>query len=264
MLSEYFLILLWRYSVSNWKNYEELRPDELETILSEAPVAYWPLGLLEHHGWHLPVGFDGIKARRTCERIAARTGGLILPTMWWGGGGGHDVFKWSHYQDPEAITSMLDTTARQLLDFGVRALVLMAGHYPWQSFLDKVAPALRTDYADTLILAGSEISICGDAFTLRGDHAAKEETSFGLALFPEFVDLSALQLGHHDDVWPPSGAPAQDKRHPQVNFDPAHPLFAQMGEDSREATAAHGEEGLGLVVDHLGTTIEQFLKTATP
>ena len=47
-----------------WKNYEELRPDQLEAQLEESPIAFWPLGLLEHHGWHLPIGFDGIKAQR--------------------------------------------------------------------------------------------------------------------------------------------------------------------------------------------------------
>ena len=56
-------------------------------------VAYWPLGLLEHHGWALPVGYDGIKADRICQRLADHTGGVILPTMWWGGGGGHGAFR---------------------------------------------------------------------------------------------------------------------------------------------------------------------------
>ena len=73
-----------------WKNYEERRPGQLEAQLEELPITFWPLGLLEHHGWHLPIGFDGIKAQRTCQRIAKQTGGLIVPTMWWGGGGGHD------------------------------------------------------------------------------------------------------------------------------------------------------------------------------
>lgn len=245
-----------------WKNYEELRPDQLEELIAASPVAYWPLGLLEHHGWHLPIGFDGIKARRICERIAARNGGIILPTMWWGGGGGHDVFKWSHYQNPQAIVAMLDTTARQLLDFGFRALVLLAGHYPWQSFLDDTVPTLRQDYPQALVLAGTEVSICGDAVQLRGDHAAKEETSFGLALFPEFVDQEALKPGHHDDVWPALGAPPEEKRHPSVNFDPAHPLFAQMGEDAREATAEHGEAGISQVVDNLSRQIADFLHKA--
>ncbi|HIG47868.1 MAG TPA: hypothetical protein EYQ20_16075, partial [candidate division Zixibacteria bacterium] len=57
-----------------WRHYHELRPDELAALRDENPVAFWPLGLLEHHGWHLPVGFDGIKAERLCIRIAERTG----------------------------------------------------------------------------------------------------------------------------------------------------------------------------------------------
>ena len=134
--------------------------------------------------------------------------------MWWGGGGGQ--FKWSHYQSPEAITAILDTTARQLLDFGAQVLVLMAGHYPWQSFLDQVVPALREDYPDDLILAGTEVSICGDAVMLKGDHAAREKTSLGLA------------------------------------------LFAQMGEDAREASNEHGEQVLATVIDHLAQTIKAF------
>ena len=56
-----------------WHRYEELRPDQLELLLKEAPIAYWPLGLLEHHGWHLPIGFDGLKADRICRRLADRT-----------------------------------------------------------------------------------------------------------------------------------------------------------------------------------------------
>ena len=79
----------------------QLRPDQLEELIDRAPVAYWPLGLVEHHGWALPVGYDGIKAERLCERMAERTGGAILPVMWWGGGGGHGPFKWTFYQPLE-------------------------------------------------------------------------------------------------------------------------------------------------------------------
>jgi len=34
---------------------------------------------------------------------------------------------------------------------------------------------------------------------------------------------------------------------------------AQMGEDARNASAAHGEEGIAQVVDHLAQTIDAFL-----
>ena len=72
----------------SWGRFEESRPDQLQAIVEKTPVAYWPLGLIEHHGWHLPVGFDGVKADRLCRRLAERTGGVLLPVMWWGGGGG--------------------------------------------------------------------------------------------------------------------------------------------------------------------------------
>ena len=47
-----------------WGRFEELRPNQLERIMAARPVVYWPLGLIEYHGWHLPVGFDRVKAER--------------------------------------------------------------------------------------------------------------------------------------------------------------------------------------------------------
>jgi creatinine amidohydrolase/Fe(II)-dependent formamide hydrolase-like protein len=95
--------------------------------------------------------------------------------------------------------------------------------------------------------------------TVRGDHAAREETSFGLALFPEQIDLDALTPGRDDTVWPGATPPPADRYHPRVEFDASAPLFAQMGEDAREASAARGEEGVAQVVDHLARTIDGFL-----
>lgn len=74
---------------------EEMSPDELEAVLAEAPVAFVPLGTYEHHGFHLPVCFDGIKAHAFCERVARQTGGTVLPTFFYGTGGGHIGYKWT-------------------------------------------------------------------------------------------------------------------------------------------------------------------------
>jgi creatinine amidohydrolase len=75
----------------NARPYAELCPDELRELVATRPVTLWPLGLLEHHGWHLPVGYDGIKGERILARPGARTGGKVLPAMWWGGG--HEMFS---------------------------------------------------------------------------------------------------------------------------------------------------------------------------
>jgi len=242
-----------------WKRYHELRPDELAEFIESTPIAFWPLGLIEHHGWHLPVGYDGIKAERICIRIAENTGGIILPTMWWGANGGHGDFLWTHYQPEEATTSILVNTTEQLIRFGFQAIVLLAGHYPWQGILTKHIPPIQENHPDILILWGTEMSICRDDIKLRGDHAAREETSYGLSLFPELIDMNALHPGRDASAWPKGDAPPLEKRHAGVCFDPNHPLFGQMGEDARTASAERGEEGIARLVSHLTETIDRHL-----
>ncbi|MDA0839649.1 MAG: creatininase family protein [Planctomycetota bacterium] len=242
-----------------WRRYEELRPDELQAIVSDSPVAIWPLGLLEHHGWHLPIGFDGIKAERLCIRLAEKTGGVLLPVMWWGGRGGHGDFHWTFYQSEEAYSAIVTDTVKKLIHFGFRSIVLMAGHYPWQGTLDRIMPPIKESNPDVLFLWGTELRIGGEAVKLAGDHAALEETSYGLNLFPEFVDMEAMHAGRGDEAWP-RGVPANlDGRYPELQLDPNHPLFSQLGKDARDATGERVEAGLEALVTHLSKQISIHL-----
>ena len=240
------------------RRYQELRPDELAQIVATTPVAYWPLGLLEHHGWHLPVGLDGLKAEHICAEIAARTGGVLLPTMWWGAGGGHGDFSWTHYQPEEAAEAILLRTLEQLIAFGFRAIVLLAGHYPWQSTLRRAMPDLQAAHPDVLFLWGTEMDIAR-GLSLPGDHAAREETSYGLALFPQWVDLEALKPGRGAEAWPDGKAPPPETWHPGVCFAPEEALYAQMGEDARTATAARGRQAVDQLVERLTRQIQEHI-----
>jgi creatinine amidohydrolase len=246
-------------SQPTWRRYQELRPDQLADAVQAAPVAYWPLGLLEHHGWHLPIGLDGLKAEHICVRIAERTGGVLLPTMWWGALGGHGDFMWTHYQPESAAEAILARTVEQLVRYGFRAIVLFAGHYPWQTLLDRRLPALREAHPEVLFLWGTEMNIGGEAVSLPGDHAAREEASYGLALFPQWVDLGALRPGRDASAWPNGQPPPVETRHPGVCFDTHEALFAQMGEDARTATAERGEAAIARLVEHLAQAINGHL-----
>ena len=58
----------------------------------------------------------------------------------------------------EAATgSILKDTVEQLVHFGFEALVLLAGHYPWQSLLEKQLPPLEAAHPDKLILWGPKL-----------------------------------------------------------------------------------------------------------
>ncbi|NLF03117.1 MAG: creatininase family protein [Anaerolineales bacterium] len=231
-----------------WRWYQELRPDQLAEVVRDTPVVYWPLGLIEHHGWHLPLGLDGIKVERACMKMAERTGGVILPTMWWGGVGGHGDFMWTLYQPEEASSAILGRTIHQLVVFGFRAIVLFAGHYPWQHLLDQHVPPLQEAHPEVLFLWGTEVNLGGD-LRLPGDHAAREETSYGLHLLPELVDMDALRPGRDESAWPGGRAPDLGQQYPGLKLDPGDPLFAQFGEDARTGSAERGETGITQLVD---------------
>lgn len=246
-----------------WRRYEELRPDQVAEIVQAAPVAFWPLGLLEHHGWHLPIGLDGLKAKGICIRIAERTGGVLLPTMWWGARGGHGDFLWTHYQSEKASEVILVRTVEQLIAYGFRALVLLAGHYPWATLLEHRLPALQQAHPEVLLLWGTEMAIA-QGVDLPGDHAAREETSYGLALFPQWVDLEALHPGRDLSAWPQREAPPVETQHPGVCFDPSSARFAQMGEDARTASAERGQEAIDRLVERVAETIRDHLDGQQP
>ena len=64
--------------------YEELTPTEFRIRLAEAPVAWLPLGTLEFHGEHMPLGSDAIQPLEFFKEIAAEAGGIVLPPLFLG------------------------------------------------------------------------------------------------------------------------------------------------------------------------------------
>ena len=52
--------------------YEELLPEECVQRIQEMPVAYLPLGTLEWHGPHMPLGADGIQSKELFVRVAEK------------------------------------------------------------------------------------------------------------------------------------------------------------------------------------------------
>ena len=110
--------------------WEFLHPDEMENILQASLVVYLPLETFEHHGWHLPVCFDGIKAHAICRRAAEQTGGVVIPTYFYGTGGGHYYYKWTMILPENLIRPILGAILDQLARFGFKVVVLVNGLYP--------------------------------------------------------------------------------------------------------------------------------------
>jgi len=64
--------------------YTELRPEEFRARMHQKPIAYLPLGTLEWHGEHLPLGADAIQSEALMIECARRFGGIVLPPIFLG------------------------------------------------------------------------------------------------------------------------------------------------------------------------------------
>lgn len=239
---------------------DQMRPDELEKVLAEAPVAFVPLGTFEHHGWHLPVCFDGIKAHALCERVAERTGGAVLPTFFYGTGGGHVGYKWTLILPDKQITPILEATLDHLAAQGFKVVVILTGHYPKEQVdmvhrLAKEAQA-RHPKVRFIGLTEPEATTAQPGDPAAGDHAAKYETSIAMALNPAWVEMEALSAGRD----PAKVTLPTTLRKDITTHNAKRPLYAIYGQDPRTTASKElGEKLVNEIVARLAAKVERAL-----
>ncbi|HOC00361.1 MAG TPA: creatininase family protein [Verrucomicrobiota bacterium] len=239
---------------------EEMSPDELERVLDTAPIAFVPVGTFEHHGWHLPVCFDGIKAHALCERVAERTGGTVLPAFFYGTGGGHVGYKWTVMLPEAQIAPLIEATLDHLARQGFQVVVLLTGHYPKEQvdMVHRLAAEAQKRHpkARFIGLTEPEITTAQPGDPYGGDHAAKYETSIALALNPDWVHLGQLTAGRD----PNRVTLPETPRNEASTHNPAHPLYAIHGQDPRTTASRDlGEKLVGEIVSRLAERVTNLL-----
>src|SRR2546426_12571321 len=71
--------------------YELMRPPEIVRERSRLPLVFIPIGPIEWHGPHLPMGMDGLHAHMVALDGAQQVGGVVLPIYYIGSGTGRPV-----------------------------------------------------------------------------------------------------------------------------------------------------------------------------
>ncbi len=217
--------------------YAELLPHEFRKRLAERPIAYLPLGTLEWHGEHLPLGSDAIQSEGLMVECARQLGGIVMPPIHLGPDRakpaedgkmliGMDYAESTipprqldgscYWVPPGFHLLMVDAILTQLKRAGFRA-VFADGHGPSRWSWVENLPERQARFGLKLFGVTKEIA---RQWKSQVDHAARNETSLMMHLRPDLVDLS--QLPPVRSTWPQGVA----------------------GEDPRDASAAHGKECL--------------------
>ena len=230
--------------------YAELLPHEFLKRLHDKPVAYLPLGTLEWHGAHLPLGSDALQSEALMVACAAQLGGIVMPPLFLGpdqvviGANGQSFYgmdalpaslpprqlEGSCYWVSKAFfRQLVDVILVQLKRTGFRA-VFADGHGPSRWSWVQDIPERETRIGLKLFGVSDDIK---RAWKYQIDHAGQNETSIMLAIRPDLVDLSRL---------------------PQ---DPAIPVERILGKDPRHAKTKLGKKYLDAAVQLVK---QQFVK----
>ncbi len=190
-------------SQMSWVQYRERITD------AKTPV-FLPVGALEQHGPHLPLGTDALLATAIAAGAAEAVGGIVAPALAYGyksqprcGGGQH--FCGTTSLDAATLIGQVRDSIREFARHGVTSLVLVNGHYENQWFLiegidlglrdcGNGAPLsiMRLEYWDfcTEQTLAAIFPAGFPGFAL--EHAAVIETSMMLHFHPELVQLERI------------------------------------------------------------------------
>jgi creatinine amidohydrolase len=235
--------------------YAELTPPEFRDRIAQAPIAYLPLGTLEWHGEHLPLGADGLQAQGFFLELAKEVGGIVLPMLFLGPDrkevvDGKDYYGMDIYGFRETQPQQLDGSAYWLEDSRFRKLieaillllkragfkiVVAHGHGPSTSNFSNWSEELSAKFDLKLFVVWREDE--SDGLGIQTDHAAANETSLLMALRPELVQMENLPKDLN--VWP----------------------VAVGGKDPRVyASADRGQKAIAMQVERMADILRQALK----
>ncbi len=203
--------------------YEELTPRLFKGRVEKAPIAYLPLGTLEWHGPHLPLGSDGIQSQGFFELLAREVGGVVMPMLFLGPDRvvtregreyyGMDVGQpdipsgrdWKTQQlvgsaywiDERLFAALIESILKQLRRAGFR-IVVGHGHGPSTIFFREHAAEYEKKFGLKCLICWGEQD--GDDMGIQVDHAAANETSLVMALRPTLVQMENLPRDLNE--WP--------------------------------------------------------------
>lgn len=225
---------------------EELTSAEVrEQVAAGRTVAIIPVGGTEQSGPHIVLGKHNVRVRVLAGRIAAALGkALVAPVVAYVPEGaidppaGHMRFAGTLSIPEGAFETLLEYACRSLRQHGFRDIVLVGDHGGYQKSLGKVAVRLNREWATgaTRVHAIESYYRAADvdfANALRkqgygdaeiGTHAGLADTALSLAVDPKLVRGQRMEgrIGVAEGVHG----------------------------DPRRATAALGQQGVDLIVNH--------------
>ena len=161
-----------------------------EITAARPSLAVLPIGSIEQHSRHLPLGTDWIAATALAHRVGAELGALVLPALPVSMGRCHKPMAGTVWLRPMTLADAVTDLVRSLAASGIRHVLIVNGH--GGNFTLEVA-------ARELNMGSPELTVLLPPMTLRSKgpqifetagmevHAGESETSVMMAIDASLV-----------------------------------------------------------------------------
>jgi len=163
------------------------------------PVLLLPVGAVEPHGPHAPLGTDELISAGMCSRAAERLAGdpdlrvLVLPTLNYGVTRMGAAFPGAVSIGPDTLRALVLDVCTTLRDSGLRRIIVVNNHFEPAHVTALRAAAGEAGVAYLDLLRRANVARLTDEFRSGSCHAGQYETSLVLADRPELVDADVMR-----------------------------------------------------------------------
>ena len=171
---------------------------EVEDLRSRTDMVIMPVGSLEQHGPHLPIGTDFLNGMERAKLVAQRTDVLVAPILFVGNAPYHLGFPGTVSLPAETIQQVYFEAAQSLMRHGFKRFLILNSHGGNRVISQYIADRINHETEGIAVELGaaagpfrqeteSEPSSQDPVFDR---HGGVGETSSSLYLIPGLVDLS--------------------------------------------------------------------------
>jgi creatinine amidohydrolase len=230
----------------------DLDSRSLERRLAANPLVIVPVGALEAHGPHLPLGADQIQAEATALALAERVGALVAPTIPYGSAPGARRFPGTVSLSLAELGTYVYGVLGELARTGARRILVLSGHAETghMASLREAGDRTAREHPGVKVVVLSDYDF---VYELRGKESPASDGHAGLLETSRLLALAPDRVG--------SERPNVEYRHSR--FVPGSPSAADWPEsvigDTRPASRELGEKVQQHVVARLVETVERLL-----
>jgi creatinine amidohydrolase len=187
--------------------WEEMTSAEIGALDRDRTVVILPLGAVEQHGNHMPLGTDSMIAQAVALAAATATGNtVVMPPPWYGFSPHHMRFPGSVTLRVETLMGLVEDVVASLVRHSFRRILVVNGHGGNIGAIDVLASTLgHKHYGAARIATLTYFALAREAIAkLRKSkaggmgHACEFETSMVQHIRPDLVKIERAETCYPD------------------------------------------------------------------